>query len=189
MPPVGVGHRRFAIRAEPGDRGGAEALPLPGRGRTRGRGNQTLNHFERETREAEVVTFTWEAALAELDRRRALSRELGGERRVTRQREQGRLTIRERIAKISQEFSEVGEFAAFEELDAYGNSIGMLPSSYVCGLAKVDGRTVALGGEDFTVRGGAPQTYLDRMKGGLGGFVEDLAHEYKIPLMMFLEGI
>src|SRR5690606_16472695 len=109
--------------------------------------------------------------------------------RVTRQREQGRLTIRERIAKISQEFSEVGEFAAFEELDAYGNSIGMLPSSYVCGLAKVDGRTVALGGEDFTVRGGAPQTYLDRMKGALGGFVEDLAHEYKIPLMMFLEGI
>ncbi|MFI5429594.1 hypothetical protein [Aeromicrobium sp. UC242_57] len=39
------------------------------------------------------------------------------------------------------------------------------------------------------MRGGAPQTYLDRLKGGLGGFVEDLAHEYRIPLVMFMEGI
>src|SRR5690606_33183086 len=88
-----------------------------------------------------------------------------------------------------EEFHEVGEFAAYQELDANGDPVAMLPSSYVCGLAKVNGRLVALGGEDFTVRGGAPQTYLDRIKGGMGGFVEDLAHEYKIPLLMFLEGV
>ncbi|MFD6268802.1 acyl-CoA carboxylase subunit beta [Nocardia asteroides] len=133
--------------------------------------------------------FNWPDALAQLDRRRALSRELGGERRVTRQKAQGRNTIRERIAAISESFSEIGEFAVFEERDALGNRLGTLPASYVCGLAKVDGRHVALGGEDFTVRAGAPQSYLDRMKGGMGGFVEDLAHEYKIPLLMFVEGI
>lgn len=135
------------------------------------------------------MTFTWESALAELEKRRALSRQLGGERRVQRQKDQGRLTIRERIEAMTDEFQEIGEFTTVDEVDANGNVIGKLPAGFVCGLGKVDDRTVAIGGEDFTIRGGAPQTYLDRMKGGLGGFVEDLAHEYKIPLMMFVEGI
>ncbi|WP_116202660.1 acyl-CoA carboxylase subunit beta [Amycolatopsis circi] len=133
--------------------------------------------------------FSWSDALDEFEVRRAQARKLGGERRVARQKDQGRYTIRERIAAISENFREIGEFAVFEENDALGNRLGTLPSSYVCGLAKVDGRPVALGGEDFTVRAGAPQSYLDRMKGGMGGFVEDLAHEYKIPLLMFVEGI
>ncbi|MFC9556832.1 acyl-CoA carboxylase subunit beta [Rhodococcus sp. NPDC056960] len=133
--------------------------------------------------------FNWSDALSEFDVRRTQARSLGGERRVGRQKEQGRYTIRERIDAIAESFSEIGEFAVFEEYDALGNKLGTLPSSYVCGLARVDGRPVALGGEDFTVRAGAPQSYLDRMKGGMGGFVEDLAHEYKIPLLMFVEGI
>lgn len=135
------------------------------------------------------MSFTWEEALKELDRRRLLARELGGQRRIDRAHAQGRYTIRERIARATSSFNEVGEFAAYEDVDATGKSQGMLPSSYVCGLGEIDGRSVAIGGEDFTVRGGAPQTYLDRLKGGLGGFVEDLAHEYRIPLFMFLEGI
>lgn len=133
--------------------------------------------------------FTWEKAIAELDSRRAQSRELGGKRRIDRQHAQGRLTIRERITRASTDFHEVGEFAVFPERSATGELIGTLPSSYVCGLAQFAGRTVAMGGEDFTVRAGAPTSYLDRMKGGLGGFVEDLAHDYRIPLVMFMEGI
>ncbi|GAA5108303.1 acyl-CoA carboxylase subunit beta [Haloechinothrix salitolerans] len=136
-----------------------------------------------------TVGFSWEAELRQFDVRRERARKLGGERRVNRQREQGRYTIRERIEKIAESFSEIGEFAVYHEYDALGNKLGTLPSSYVCGLAKVDGRYVALGGEDFTVRGGAPQTYLDRMKGGTGGFIDDLAHDYKIPLMLFVEGV
>lgn len=135
------------------------------------------------------MAFTWESALSELARRKELARGLGGQRRIDRAHEQGRYTIRERIERATDSFQEVGEFAAYEDVDATGKVLGMLPSSYVCGLGEVDGRAVAIGGEDFTVRGGAPQTYLDRLKGGLGGFVEDLAHEYRIPLMMFMEGI
>ncbi|MEU6646152.1 carboxyl transferase domain-containing protein [Saccharomonospora sp. NPDC046836] len=135
------------------------------------------------------MTFTWRQALAELDRRRAAAQSLGGERRVQRAHDQGRLTIRERIEHATSEFHEIGEFAVFHERNGAGESIGTLPSSYVAGLATVDGRHVAVGGEDFTVRGGAPQNYLERFKGGMGGFVEDLAHEYRIPLMLFMEGI
>ncbi|MEU8251449.1 carboxyl transferase domain-containing protein [Nonomuraea sp. NPDC048916] len=135
------------------------------------------------------MSFTWKEALTEIERRRAAARELGGQRRVDRAHEQGRYTIRERIDRAATQFYEVGEFTAYDDVDATGTLRGRLPASYVCGLGEFAGRPVAIGGEDFTVRGGAPQTYLDRMKGGLGGFVEDLAHEYRIPLVMFMEGI
>jgi acetyl-CoA carboxylase carboxyltransferase component len=135
------------------------------------------------------MSFTWESALLELERRRAVAHELGGPERVRRKHAQGALTVRERIARTASRFHEVGELAAYTDVDATGREVGTLPASYVCGLAEVDGRAVALGGEDFTVRAGAPQMYLDRMKGGLGGFVEDLAHEYRLPLMLFMEGI
>ena len=55
------------------------------------------------------------------------------------------------------------------------------------GLAKIAGRDVAVGGEDFTVRGGSSWGG-DRRKGGQGGFVEDLAHEYRIPLINLVDG-
>jgi acetyl-CoA carboxylase carboxyltransferase component len=55
------------------------------------------------------------------------------------------------------------------------------------GLAKIDGRPVAIGGEDFTVRGGTSRVG-DRRKGGQGGFVEDLAYEYRIPLVNLIDG-
>ncbi|WP_456695122.1 acyl-CoA carboxylase subunit beta [Aeromicrobium sp. P5_D10] len=135
------------------------------------------------------MSFTWKNALEELDKRRAEARKLGGERRIDRAHQQGRYTIRERIERASSAFYEIGEFTTYDDVDVNGNLIGQLPASYVMGLAEFAGRPVALGGEDFTVRGGAPQTYLDRLKGGLGGFVEDLAHEYRIPLVMFMEGI
>ena len=83
----------------------------------------------------------------------------------------------------------MGGLATFPLKDASGRDLGLLPSSYVCGLGEIDGRLVAVGGEDYTVRAGAPQLYLDRLKGGMGGFVEDLAHEYRIPLLLLMEGI
>lgn len=135
------------------------------------------------------MNFNWESALKKIDEAKAIAEGLGGEERVNRQHAQGRFTIRERISKISEDFTEIGEFAGFTVRDASGKEVGKLPSSYVCGLATIDGREVALGGEDFTVRAGAPQTYLDRYKGGMGGVVEDLANEYKIPLVLFMEGI
>ena len=55
------------------------------------------------------------------------------------------------------------------------------------GLGKVDGRPVAVGGEDFTIRGGTSWRG-DRRKGGQGGFVEDLAGEYRIPLINLIDG-
>jgi acetyl-CoA carboxylase carboxyltransferase component len=135
------------------------------------------------------MSFSWPEQIEELERRRAMAQDLGGADRVERRRDRGLLTVRERIAELTSSFTEIGGLAQFPEYDAEGRRIKDRPASYVMGLGDVDGRAVAVGGEDFTVGGGAPQVYLDRFKGGLGGFVEDLAHEYRIPLMLFCEGV
>jgi methylmalonyl-CoA decarboxylase subunit alpha len=134
--------------------------------------------------------FSWPRALEELRRREADALGHPPAETVARRADKGLLSIRERIDKIATSFQEVGRLARFTERDADGNVIEDMPSGYVCGLGQVDGRPVAIGGEDFTVRAGAPaSTYLDRAKGGMGGFVEDLAHEYRIPLVNFMEGV
>ena len=52
----------------------------------------------------------------------------------------------------------------------------------------MDGRPVVIGADDFTVSGGYTVN-LDRFKGNFSGFAEDLAHEYRIPLLVNVEGV
>jgi acetyl-CoA carboxylase carboxyltransferase component len=132
--------------------------------------------------------MTWEAEADEIQTRRQWADALGGPEAVARHHEQGRLTIRERIELLtdSGSFQEVGKLTGqgrYEE----GRVVGITPAPYVMGLAKIDGRDVAIGGEDFTIRGGTSWGH-DRRKGGQGGFVEDLAYEYRIPLVNLIDG-
>ena len=113
---------------------------------------------------------------------------LGGEERVDRHHKQGKLTVRERIDKLTEpgSFQEVGQLAGAATWEG-GKFKDIVPAPYVMGLAKVDGRWVAIGGEDFTVRGGS-SAGLARRKGGQGGFVEDMAREYRIPMINLIDG-
>ena len=134
--------------------------------------------------------FTWEKAREELRYRRERALTHGGDRAVEKQRSQGRGLVRERIGMLADpdSFLEVGTMAIDHRYDSQGKELEPTPASYIMGLAEVDGRPVALGGEDFTVSAGHT-IGLDRKKGGMGGFLEDLAHEYRIPLMIFVEGV
>jgi acetyl-CoA carboxylase carboxyltransferase component len=131
----------------------------------------------------------WAGEVEELARRRAWAAQLGGEEAVARQHAQGRLTVRERIDALADpgSFREVGGLAGSGKYDAQGRVQGVTPSPYVMGLTRIAGRAVAVGGEDFTVRGGTSGSSR-RRKGGQGGFVEDLAHEYRIPLVNLIDG-
>lgn len=110
--------------------------------------------------------MSWQAEVEELHRRRKLARELGGAERVQRHHDDGKLTIRERIDRLvdPDSFHEVGQLAGAATYEN-GELRQFIPAPYVMGLAKVDGRFVAVGGEDFTVRGGS-SAGLDRRKGG-----------------------
>lgn len=131
----------------------------------------------------------WQSELDELARRHAWAEQLGGAENVARQHAAGRLTIRERIAGLvdAGSFREVGKLAGQGRYDASGVVQGVTPAPYVMGLAAIDGRDVAVGGEDFTVRGGASWSG-DRKKGAQSGFVEGLALHYRIPLVNLLDG-
>jgi len=121
---------------------------------------------------------------------RASSLHMGGEAAVARHHEAGKLTVRERIASLCDDgsFREVGGLTGTGQYDEAGRLQGVTPAPYVMGLAEIDGRPVAVGGEDYTVRGGASWSG-DRKKGGQGGFVEDFALNYKIPLINLCDGV
>ena len=124
----------------------------------------------------------------EITQRRGWAEELGGRDAVERHHAQGRLTIRERIARLADDgsFQEIGKLSGEGSYEG-GRVRKVTPAPYVMGLAKIDGRPVAIGGEDFTIRAGASWRG-DRRKGGQGGFVEDLAYHYQIPLINLIDG-
>ena len=129
----------------------------------------------------------WQPEVDELNLRRRLALKLGGEERVNRQHQLGKLTVRERIDALADpgSFHEIGGLAGagiYED----GEFQDFKPMPYVGGLVKVDGRRVAVGGHDFTVGGGAADTVTqERFK---NVFIAEMAREYRIPLVLFHEG-
>ena len=101
--------------------------------------------------------MTWQNELDELRKREAFAEELGGPERVKRQKDGGRYTIRERIALMADlnSFHETGKIGGLAEYDSDNNLKKLTPSNFVFGKAKVNGRPVIIGGDDFTVRGGS----------------------------------
>lgn len=128
----------------------------------------------------------WEDEIDGIEARRRLARRHGGEEAVARQHERGRLTIRERIDALADpdSFDETGPIAGHSERAEDGTLVGFTPGNYVLGVARVDGRPVVVGGEDFTQRGGSPTPAGLRKS----VYAEELALRYRIPLVRFLEG-
>lgn len=129
---------------------------------------------------------SWQKEVDRIEKQRRLAQELGGTEAVARQHERGRLTIRERIARISDpaSFDEVGPIAGHADIDEEGNLISFVPGNFVLGTGRVDGRLCVIGGEDFTQRGGSPTPAGLRKS----VYSEDLALELRLPLIRFLEG-
>src|SRR5688572_25244553 len=82
---------------------------------------------------------------------------MGGEERVARQHETGRLTVRERVERLfdAGTFDETGTIAGQATYDEHGELAEFLPANMVVGQGRIDGRRAVLQGDDFTVRGGA----------------------------------
>ncbi|MBM3396440.1 MAG: propionyl-CoA carboxylase [Betaproteobacteria bacterium] len=132
--------------------------------------------------------MTWLPEAEEIWRRRTLAEACGGPEAVAKQHKAGKLTVRERIDRLmdAKSFREVGKLAGKATYHD-GVLTGFEPAPYVMGLGKIDGRPVAIGGEDYTIRAGTGFG-SDRRKGGQGGFIEDLAYEYRIPLVNLIDG-
>jgi acetyl-CoA carboxylase carboxyltransferase component len=130
--------------------------------------------------------MSWEKETDEIKRRRTLALQQGGPEAVQRQHDKGRLTIRERIDRLSDKgsFRELGQGAGVPHFDEAGNLVDFEPGNYVLGFATLNGRRIAVGGEDFTLKGGSPNPAGLRKS----VYAEDLALQYKVPLVRLHEG-
>ena len=130
----------------------------------------------------------WRAEAEEIRLRRQWAEAMGGADAVRARHEAGFLTVRERIAGIldAGSFHEIGRLTGRGEY-VDGRLVRVVPAPYVMGLGEIDGRPVAIGGEDTTV-GGSTSWGHGRRKGGQGGFVDDLALSWRMPLIRLVDG-
>ncbi len=130
--------------------------------------------------------MNWKPELDELKRREEFAEGLGGPERVKRQHDGGRYTIRERIARLVDpgSFHEVGKIAGRANYDEKNDLRDLTPSNFVFGRARVDGRPVVVGGDDFTVRGGSADATIR----GKHTMCEQMAGELRLPLIRMVEG-
>ncbi len=133
-----------------------------------------------------VSTMSWEKETREIEARRQLAQQQGGDDGIARQHAKGRLTIRERIDALvdPHSFDEIGRGAGAPEHGPNGELTGFTPANFVLGFARIDGRRVVVGGEDFTIKGGSPSPAGLRKS----VYTEDLALQYKLPLVRLHEG-
>ena len=111
---------------------------------------------------------------------------MGGVEKVKRQRDQGRLTVRERIDRMvdADTFHEIGAVSGVGEYDEHGELKHLTPANCVFGRGKVDGRTVVVVGDDFTVRGGSADASISAKP----LMAEEMAHDFRLPIIRIIEG-
>src|ERR1700742_3601961 len=124
--------------------------------------------------------MSWQKEVDELRRREEMARRMGGPDKIKRQRDGGKLTVRERIEQLldKDSFHEVGAIAGKAEYDADGVLTDFMASNFVMGRGRIDGRTVAVGGDDFTVRGGAADASIFQKQ----VHAERMAHDLRLPI-------
>lgn len=124
---------------------------------------------------------TMRERVAELEARRAKAREMGGPEKVAKHHERGKLTARERMARLF----DGGEFV---EIGIHGTEMGpgaqhVPADAVICGWGKVDGRNVCAAAYDFTVKGGSigftGETKVTRMR--------ELALRNRIPMVWLID--
>ena len=110
-------------------------------------------------------------------------RQGGGAKAIESQHKKGRLTARERIAKLidpKTEFFELGLYAAYEMYEEWG---GAPAAGTIAGLAQVSGRRVMIIANDATVKAGAffPMTAKKVIR------AQNIAIENRIPTIYLVD--
>ncbi len=107
----------------------------------------------------------------------------GGEKAIERQHKKGKLTARERIAKLidkNSEFVELNTFCAHEMYKEYGGAPG---GGTVFGIGKINGRDFVIVANDATVKAGAwfPITGKKNLR------AQEIAMENRLPIIYLVD--
>jgi acetyl-CoA carboxylase carboxyltransferase component len=130
--------------------------------------------------------MTWQPEIDELKAREKLAQQMGGAEKIQRQRKGGKLTVRERIDQLLDPgtYHEIGAIAGKAAFDADGKLSAFQPANFVMGRGRIDSRPVVVGGDDFTVRGGAMEAAI----GSKQVFAEQMANELRLPIIRLIDG-
>src|SRR4051812_17510836 len=110
---------------------------------------------------------------------------MGGPEKVERHHSQGKLTVRERIDGLLDpgSFHEIGAVAGKAEYDG-AELVDFTATNFVMGRGRIDGRPVVVGGDDFTVRGGAADASIFAKQ----IHAEQMANELRLPIVRLVDG-
>ncbi|MFP4623349.1 MAG: acyl-CoA carboxylase subunit beta [Gemmatimonadota bacterium] len=119
--------------------------------------------------------------MAELDELEARLRQGGGEKRIARQHDSGKLTARERIALLLDPrtpFHEIGLLVAYDDYDGQAPGAGV-----VTGLGTVHGRPIVVIANDATVKAGSwwPETIKKMLR------AQEAAMRCRIPIVYLVD--
>ena len=123
--------------------------------------------------------------IAELERRKDEARRMGGEERLRKQRERGKLDARARIARLL-------DPGTFVELGLLATHLGKLPEEserpspadgVVCGTGLAGGRPCCVASYDFTVHGGSIGPIGERKVARL----RELALRERVPMVWLVD--
>ncbi len=130
--------------------------------------------------------MSWKKDIEELKKRESLAEQMGGKEKLQRQKDNKRLNARERINILldRNSFHEIGKIAGKAEYNEKGELINFLPSNFIMGRGKIEGRNIVVGADDFTVRGGAADASIAQKQ----IMAEQLANEFQLPLIRLIEG-
>lgn len=132
-----------------------------------------------------IVASEWDAELTELAGLRETAEALGGEEQVARHHAAGKLTARERIAKLldPDSFCEIGALAGASKYAPDGSRESFTPSNAVVGIGKIDSRRTVVAADDYTIRGGSSEAAVSEK----WVFADRYAWEYKLPIVRMIE--
>jgi acetyl-CoA carboxylase carboxyltransferase component len=114
-----------------------------------------------------------------------MAHEMGGPEKIERHKSAGKLTVRERIDGLldPRSFHEIGAIAGRARYED-GKLVEFTPSNFVMGRGRIDDRPVAVGADDFTVRGGAADASIHQKQ----VMAEQMANELRIPVVRLIDG-
>jgi 3-methylcrotonyl-CoA carboxylase beta subunit len=121
--------------------------------------------------------------LSHMEHRLEKIRAGGGEKRIEKQHQQGKMTARERVQQLiddNSNFFEIGAFAGYEMYEEYG---GCPAGGVIAGLGYVCGRQCVIVANDATVKAGAwfPITGKKNLR------AQEIAMENRLPIIYLVD--
>ncbi len=130
----------------------------------------------------------WIKEIEELEKRKKIAYQMGGEKNVAKQHASGKMTVRERIDALCEKdsFLERGILSGVPSYDDHDKTklMDLVPCPFVMGIGKIGGRRIAIHGDDFTIKGAS----VGRMYKSKGAYFVKMARSLRLPIVRLVEG-